>query len=89
MYHLLNISMVSYLSNSLSHLTLNIITGDIRRGFNESKPYHSSLKIAFDLTAAFDTVYHNVLLREILGASNPHSAKRRCKEFSLRSSIEY
>ena len=55
---------------------LNIITSDIKRGLNASKPCQRSLMVALDLTAAFDTVDHNILLRDILGAPIPNSTKR-------------
>ena len=37
------------------------LTSDVTTGFNQRKPPHRTNCIAVDLTAAFDTVNHNVL----------------------------
>ena len=38
------------------------LTSDIATGFNQRKPPHRTVCVAVDLTVAFDTVSHNVLL---------------------------
>ena len=42
------------------------LTSDIARGFNQRKPPYRTVCVAVDLTAAFDTVNHNVLLLKIV-----------------------
>ena len=42
------------------------LTSDIATGFNQRKPPHRTFCVAVDLTAAFDTVSHNVLLSKIV-----------------------
>ena len=42
------------------------LTGDIATGFNQRKPPHRTVCIAVELTAAFDTVNHNVLSYKIV-----------------------
>ena len=41
------------------------LTSDVATGFNERKPPHRTICVAVDLTAAFDTVNHTVLLSKI------------------------
>ena len=47
------------------------LTSDITTGFNQRKPPHPTVYVAVDLTAAFDTVNHNVLLSKILRSTLP------------------
>ena len=42
------------------------LTSDIATGFNQMKPPHRRVCVAVDLTAAFETVNHNVLLSKIV-----------------------
>ena len=42
------------------------LTNDIATGFNQKKPPHRTVCVAVDLTAAFDTVNHSVLLSKIV-----------------------
>ena len=42
------------------------LTSDVATGFNQRKPPHCTVCVAVDLTAAFDTVNHNVLLSKIV-----------------------
>ena len=55
---------------------LNVITHNIKEGLNKAKPCHRTLLVALDLTAAFDTVDHGILLRDIYEAPIPNSTKR-------------
>ena len=41
------------------------MTTDIAMGFNQRKPHDRTICVAVDLSAAFDTVYHNNLLAKI------------------------
>ena len=52
---------------------LNIVTSDIQKDPNQKTPCNRTLLVALDLIAAFDTVDHNLLLRDI---PLPDSAKR-------------
>ena len=45
--------------------TLPPLTTDIATGFNQKKPPHRTVCVVVDLTAAFDTVSHNVLISKI------------------------
>ena len=38
------------------------LTTNIKTGFNERKPPHRTVCVAVDLTAAFDTVFHDTLI---------------------------
>ena len=38
------------------------LTNDVATDFNQRKPPHRTICVAVDLTAAFDTVNHNILL---------------------------
>ena len=45
-------------------------------GFNQRKPPHRTVCVAVDLTAAFDTVNHNVLLSKIVRSTLPEATSR-------------
>ena len=47
------------------------LTTDISTGFNQNKPPHRTVCVAVDLTAAFDTVSHNVLISKISRSTFP------------------
>ena len=51
------------------------LTSDIAAGFNQMKPPHRTVCNAVDLTAAFDTVNHNVLLSKIVRSTLPMAVK--------------
>ena len=53
------------------HLPPPQLTTDIETGFNQRKPPHRTVCVAIDLTAAFDTVYHDTLISKIVGSSLP------------------
>ena len=52
------------------------LTSDIAIGFNQRKLPHRTVCVAVDLTAAFDTVYHNVLLSKIVRSTLPEATCR-------------
>ena len=52
------------------------LTTDIETGFNQQKPPHRTVCAAIDLTAAFDTVSHDILLSKIAGSSLPPAITR-------------
>ena len=52
------------------------LTSDIATGFNQMKPPHRTVCVAVDLTAAFDTVNHNVLLSKIVRSTLPDATCR-------------
>ena len=52
------------------------LTSDIATGFNQRKPPHRTVCVAVDLTAAFDTVNHNVLLSKIVRSTLPEATCR-------------
>ena len=56
--------------------TLLQLTSDIATGFNQRKPPHRTVCVAADLTAAFDTVNHNVLLSKIVRSTLPEATCR-------------
>lgn len=55
---------------------LHIILDAIQHGLNQRKPNQRSVLVALDLSSAFDTVSHSVLLQDILNSSIPSSTKR-------------
>ena len=52
------------------------LTTDIETGFNQRKPPHRTVCVAIDLTAAFDTVSHDILISKIAGSSLPPAITR-------------
>ena len=52
------------------------LTTDIEIGFNQQKPPHRTVCAAIELTAAFDTVSHDILLSKIAGSSLPPAITR-------------
>ena len=52
------------------------LTSDVVTGFNQRKPPHRTICVAVDLTAAFDTVNHNVLLSKIARSALPEATCR-------------
>ena len=52
------------------------LTTDIETGFNQRKPPHRAVCMAIDLTAAFDTVSHDILISKIAGSSPPPAITR-------------
>ena len=52
------------------------LTSDVATGFNQRKPPHRTICVAVDLTAAFDTVNHNVLLSKIARSTLPEATCR-------------
>ena len=49
------------------------LTSDIATGLNQRKPPHRTVCVAVDLTAAFDTVNHNILLSKIVRSTLPEA----------------
>ena len=72
--HQLKINMASDPDTRL-HLILQLRT-DIETGFNQWKPPHRTVCVAIDLTAAFDTVSHDILISKITGSSSPPAITR-------------
>ena len=58
-------------TSALLQLTSNDMTG-----FNQRKPPHRTICVAFDLKATFDTVNHNVLLSKIARSTLPEAICR-------------
>ena len=52
------------------------LMSDIATGSNQRKPPHRTVCVAVDLTAAFDTVNHNVLLSKIVRSTLPEATFR-------------
>ena len=61
--------------HSTSSALLQLST-DIETGFNQRKPPHSTVCVAIDLAAAFDTVSHNTLISKIAGSLLPPAITR-------------
>ena len=57
--------------NVVSNECILQLTTDIETGFNLRKPPHHTVCVAIDLTAAFDTVSHDILISNIVGSSLP------------------
>ena len=53
--------------------TLLQLTSAIATGFNQRKPPHRTACVAVDLTAAFNTVNHNILLSKIIRSTLPEA----------------
>ena len=60
------------------------LTTDIATGFNQKKPHPRTVCVALDLTAAFDTVSHNVLISKISRSTLPEATSRWLSRY-LRS----
>ena len=60
------------------------LTSDIATGFNQRKPIHRTFCVAVDLTAAFDTVDHNVLLSTIVRSTLPETTCRWLSNYLRR-----
>ena len=52
------------------------LTSDIATGFNQRKPPHRTVCVVVELTAAFDTVNHTVLLSKIVRPTLPEATCR-------------
>ena len=52
------------------------LTSDVATGVNQRKPLHRTICVAVDLTEAFDTVNHNVLLSKIARSTLPEATCR-------------
>ena len=52
------------------------LTSDVATSFNKKKPTHRTICVAVDLTAAFDTVNHNLLLSKIARSTLPEATCR-------------
>ena len=52
------------------------LTSDIATVFNQRKPPHRTVCVAVDLTTAFDTINHNVLLSKIVRSTLPEATFR-------------
>ena len=52
------------------------LTSDIATGLNQRKPAHRTICVAVDLTAAFDTFKHNVLLPKIARSTLPEEVSQ-------------
>ena len=63
-------------TRTLYHFCFTTIASDIATGFNQRKPPHRTLCVAVDLTAAFDTVNHNVLFSKIVRSTLPEATCR-------------
>ena len=55
---------------------LHQISHQITQGLNRSKPCHRTVLVALDLSKAFDTVSHDILLDDILHTTMPNWCKR-------------
>ena len=55
---------------------LNLITHQIKMGFNRPPPADRTVLVALDLTAAFDTVDHTVLLEDLNSTEIPPAVKK-------------
>ena len=52
------------------------LTTDIETDFNQRKPPHRAMYVTINLTAAFDTVSHDILISRIAGWSLPPAITR-------------
>ena len=61
------------------------LTSAVATCFNQRKPTHRTICVAVDLTAAFDTVNHNVLLSNIARSTLPEATCRTTSEADNQS----
>ena len=62
-------------THSTTSALLQLIT-DFETDLNQRKPPHRTLCVTIDLTAAFDTVSHDILISKIAGSSLPPAITR-------------
>jgi hypothetical protein len=55
---------------------LTTIANTISKGLNKKKPVHRTILVALDLSRAFDTVNHDILLKDIQESTLPNSNKK-------------
>ena len=65
------------------------LTSDVATGFNQRKPPHRTICVDVDLTAAFDTVNHNVLISRIARSTLPEGNPSMTVELHQRQTISY
>ena len=73
----------SFRKHHSTNTALHHIVADITRGFNHKKPADTTILVALDLIAAFDTVDHSYLAERILLNRAPDSVKRWMTNFLL------
>lgn len=62
--------------NRSTTTALHHITDHIQRGLNEKRPNKRTILVALDLSKAFDTVCHSILLKNILESNISNIIKR-------------
>ena len=67
---------------------LIIVNDDTEESLHQRQPCNCTLFLAFDLTAAFNTVDYNLLLRDLLGAPQTNSTKSGVASFYRAYSLQ-
>lgn len=71
-------------ANHSTTTALTCLANQITTGFNDKQPAGRTVLVALDLSKAFDTVNHNILISDLLGSRLPGGITRWIANYLLR-----